>query len=489
MRKIELSREPLMSAKQHAFVYQTEAVNAVKDLEYAAIFHEQGLGKSKIAIDLMLYWFTRQQVDSVIILTKKALINNWQQELDFHTHLKPKVITTDKNKNYYVFNSSSRVILCNFELMISEMERIRLFQKTRSVAIIIDESTKIKNPDSTITKTLFDLSSGFVKRIIMTGTPIANRPYDIWAQIFFLDNGISLGTNFLEFKHKTDLTNDLQINSQKQKAFEECIRSIFNKIDKFSIRETKDGSIITLPAKQYHRIITQWEQHQLDLYNQIKDELRVKVVKNEKAEIDESDVVLKRLLRLVQAASNPSLIDESYDQQPGKVSYLESLLSTIISNGEKAIVWTCFTQNVDWLAKHFKQYNTVRVHGKMNIEDRNRSIDQFKTKEEVKILVATPAAAKEGLTLTVANHVIFYDRGFSLDDYLQAQDRIHRISQHKICHVYNLIMNESIDEWVDALLKSKQTAAKLSQGDIDYETYKSTMDYSFGDIIQEILLQ
>jgi SNF2 family DNA or RNA helicase len=320
MPTIKPFREPLMYAKQHAFAYQTEAVDAVKDLKYAAIFHEQGLGKSKIAIDLMLYWFTNHKIDTVIILTKKALINNWKEELSFHTYLKPKILTTDKTKNYYVFNGSSRVILCNFELMISEKERICLFQKTRSVGIIIDESAKIKNPNSTITKTLFELSDGFAKRIIMTGTPIANRPYDIWAQIFFLDNGSSLGTDFSKFKQETDISNDLYKDSQKQQTFENCIKSIFSKINHFTVRETKDGGTITLPEKQYHRIISHWEQHQLDLYNHIKDELRAYVTKDEKTVMDESDVVLKRLLRLVQAASNPSLIDESYDQRPGQLS-------------------------------------------------------------------------------------------------------------------------------------------------------------------------
>jgi len=487
VQKIKLTREPLMLAKQHAFAYQEEAVDSVKNLDYAAIFHEQGLGKSKIAMDLMLYWFTKHQVDTVIILTKKSLINNWKEELGFHTHLKPKVLTTDRNKNYYIFNSPSRVILSNFELMISEKDRIQLFQKTRSVAMIIDESAKIKNPGSTITKTLFELSKGFVKRIIMTGTPIANRPYNIWAQIYFLDHGDCLGDNFLEFKRTTDLSNDLSSNIDKQEAFEKTINSIFKRIDKFSIRETKHSGIISLPAKQYHRIMCNWEQHQLDLYNHIKNELRAYVIVDNKATIDESDVMLKRLLRLVQAASNPVLIDESYDQIPGKVAKLESIIESVILNGEKAIIWTSFTQNVDWLTELFDHYDAVRVHGKMKIEDRNRSIQFFKNKEDVKVLIATPAAAKEGLTLTVANHVIFFDRGFGLDDYLQAQDRIHRISQTKTCHVYNLIMENSIDEWVDVLLQSKHTAAKLSQGDIDFETYKSTMDYSFGEIIQAIL--
>lgn len=59
-----------------AFKYQKEAVDAIKDLEYGAIFHEQGLGKTKIAIDILLYWLNNS-VDTVIIVTKKTLVLNW----------------------------------------------------------------------------------------------------------------------------------------------------------------------------------------------------------------------------------------------------------------------------------------------------------------------------------------------------------------------------------------------------------------------------
>jgi SNF2 family DNA or RNA helicase len=107
--------------------------------------------------------------------------------------------------------------------------------------------------------------------------------------------------------------------------------------------------------------------------------------------------------------------------------------------------------------------------------------------EACRALVATPGAAKEGLTLTVANHAIFYDRGFSLDDYLQAQDRIHRVSQTRVCYVRNLIMRESVDEWVDVLLRAKRLAAQLAQGDITREFYESQMPYNFGDIMKAVL--
>ena len=122
----------------------------------------------------------------------------------------------------------------------------------------------------------------------------------------------------------------------------------------------------------------------------------------------------------------------------------------------------------------------------MSIEDRNKSVDRFKN-GDAQVLFATPQSAKEGLTLTVANNAIFYDRGFNLDDYLQAQDRIHRISQTKDCNIYNLMIEDSVDVWIDLLLQAKQKAAFLAQGDINLDNYKNVADYSFGDIVNEIL--
>ena len=121
------------------------------------------------------------------------------------------------------------------------------------------------------------------------------------------------------------------------------------------------------------------------------------------------------------------------------------------------------------------------------MDRRNAGINAFLHQDNIRVLVATPGAAKEGLTLTVANHVLFYDRTFSLDDYLQAQDRIHRISQTRECFVYDFIMKESIDEWVDLLLECKMLAAQLAQKDISIGYYKNRMSYDFGTIIRNIL--
>lgn len=472
--------------KHQAFNYQHEAFMAIKDKPYAAIFHEQGLGKTKIAIDLLLYWLISANIDTVLIVTKKQLVQNWVNEFDSHTYIRPKTLDNKKGNNFFVLNSPAKVIITNFETISVEKERIKLFLQTRNVGMIIDESTKIKNPDSKLTKDFFEIAPLLTRKVIMTGTPVANRPYDMWAQIFFLDNGESLGRNFSEFKSQNDLSNDLSEDESKRKRFEDSVASIFRKIQDFSVRETKDSGIIHLPDKIYHNLYIHFEQKQASMYETVRNEMQLAVQKDGISRIDESEEVIKRLLRLVQIASNPKLIDENYEQICAKELLLDKVLSRIFAAEEKVIVWSIFTENIDYYCKKYKHKNAVKITGKMTIEDRNKSVDRFKN-GDAQVLFATPQSAKEGLTLTVANNAVFYDRGFNLDDYLQAQDRIHRISQTKDCNIYNLMIEDSVDIWIDLLLQAKQKAAFLAQGDINLEAYKGIADYSFGDIVNEIL--
>ena len=471
----------------NAFPYQFEAVETIKDMPYSAIFHEQGLGKTKIAIDLLLYWLEYKDVDTVMIVTKKQLVKNWVEEFATHSHIKPKTLSNNKTDNFYVLNSPAKVIVTNFETLSTDKERIILFLKCRNVGIIIDESTKIKNPNSKLTKDFFELSPLFKFKTIMTGTPVANRPYDIWAQIFFLDEGKSLGEDFSEFKRYTDLRNDFEDNEEERDKFEDAVASIYEKISDFSIRETKSSCGIQLPEKEYLTVFSDFEEEQRDMYQKIVKELEVELIRDGEVDIDDDSVALKRLLRLLQVTSNPRLINEAYEKESSKERKLDDLLREIIERGEKCIVWSNYIDNIEYFYTKYTDYNPVKIHGSLGINERNNSVDIFKKDDSCKILFATPQAAKEGLTLTVANNVVFYDRGFNLDDYLQAQDRIHRISQKKKCHIYNLIVNGSIDEWVDRLLQAKQYAAFLAQGDISEEDYIRMADYSYGQIVRYIL--
>ena len=475
------------SAHRQALPFQAEAVLATRDLPYAALFHEQGLGKTKMALDLALHWLTSGTVDSVIVVTKKTLVPNWERETRFHTNLHPIVLSQDRQSNFFAFNRPGRLYLTHYEVMHSERGRLKLFAKARRIGVILDESQRIKNPDSRAAVALHSLGPLFARRVIMTGTPVANRPYDIWSQIFFLDGGESLGHSFQSFKSETDFSKELGGNLDTTTAFERRLAGIYEKIRHFVIRETKDSAELSLPGKVIRNTPVYLESSQSILYEKYRQELAAEVMMDGLRTVDDAEEILKRLLRLVQVASDPNLVDHSYDGTPGKLSVLDSIVRKMDESGPKSIIWTGFTNNVSRIAQRYPDMRPARVHGRLSIADRTRDLDRFMEDPNCRLLVATPGAAKEGLTLTVANHALFFDRTFSLDDYLQAQDRIHRISQTNECLIENLVAVGTIDEWVGELLSAKELAAALVQGDIKQSEYQDQATYAFNQALNKVL--
>ena len=479
----KLRRPPKLSAKQDAYPYQLDAVRAVKSLPYAAIFHEQGLGKTKIATDLMLVWLVEDVVDTVFVVTKKTLVQNWVDELVFHSHITPRVLSGNRRENNIALNSPVLIYILNYEVISTNLDLIEQFLGTCRVGAVLDESQKIKNPDARISTCLHSIAKGFVRRIIMTGTPVANRPYDIWSQIKFLDDGNALGVSFAEFK----ATLDLPPRSASVSDYGLVLADVMDRVKDFSIRETKRTAGLKLPDKTILTHFVELSPRQSAIYASYRDKMAFELQDGVGLVIDDAEDILKRLLRLVQCASNPLLVDETYSEMPGKYLKLVKLLDEIELKLNKAIVWTGFIKNVEWLSGKLHQLKPQRVHGRMSVDERNASITRFKTDTKCRVLLATPGAAKEGLTLAVANNAIFYDRGFSLDDYIQAQDRIHRISQTEECFVHNLIAKGTIDEWVDLLLNAKYQAAQLTQGDISLDEFSAAFSSDLSGALAQIL--
>jgi len=485
---MKLIRElPILNLKKDAFPFQQDAFNLVKDQEYFAIFHEQGLGKTKIAIDLLYHWLKVEAVDSVLIVTKKSLIENCKNELKFHGNMIPLILSSNKAENFERMTLPGYIYLCNYEAIRGNTESFIRFIKFRKVGIILDESTQIKTPSSKITQSLHLIGEHAKRRIIMTGTPLSNRPYDIWSQIFFLDFGERLGNNFDDFKDRYDLSNDLAKDYSGRIIFENNLKLLSKKLKDCTIRETKKTAGIELPGRRFIAEVIEMEGKQRILYQKLQKELSAIVMKDEKLIIEDVEVILKRLIRLVQICSNPRLVDESYEGTTPKLITTKSIVDKAISENSKAIIWTNFVENVEWICSYFNNQNIVGISGNVRPEQRDYLISEFRNNENISVLVATPGVAREGLTLVEANYSIFFDRNFSLENYLQAQDRIYRISQTKDCFIYKLIHKDSIDEWVDSLLNAKEIAARYGQGDISEQEYKEAINYDFAEILADIL--
>jgi SNF2 family DNA or RNA helicase len=144
---------------------------------------------------------------------------------------------------------------------------------------------------------------------------------------------------------------------------------------------------------------------------------------------------------------------------------LDEIIQEALTIGEKVIVWTSFRKNVRTLRARYKDLGALMLFGEIPIEERNNVISKFMSFPQFRILIANPAAAKEGLTLTSANNAIYLDRNFKMDDYLQSQDRIHRIGQTKKCTITKLVAKDTIDEYMDEIVEKKELIARYALGD------------------------
>lgn len=455
-------REYNFCEKTQAFEHQINAIVEISGDHNVALFDEPGLGKSKMVISALCDDMNNKIIEAALVVCKKTLIRTWENEIKKHTHLNSMVLTgntVERKKNFVIF---SHFYIINYESLIAEEELIEKLLKLKRFALILDESHRIKNPDSSITKTLVRVGSIAKKKIIITGTPVANKPEDIWSQFYFLDDGKLLGRDFIKFRKKYGI----QISMGRQTINEDNLKELQENIRNFSIRRTKKAVSKDLEEKVFIKIKVGMEKTQKALYEELRDKLYIEV-KNMEDEIiiDSAEGIFKKLLRLTQIASNPYLVDEGYKETPDKFRKLDDLVKEIIDRGEKVIVWTSFIKNIVILKTRYKNYGALQLYGKMKIEDRNKVVEWFQDDPDHRVLIANPSAAKEGLTLTAANNAIYVDRTFNLNDFLQSQDRIHRISQKKRCNIYILISKNTVDEYIDEILTKKDTIASFIHGD------------------------
>lgn len=470
-----INTKQVFEPKTQALPHQLEAIDYIKKNREVALFDEQGLGKTKIVIESLCWSMKQYEIEGALVVAPMSLLYNWEQEVTKHSFLIPIVLKGSEKEKRYKFMTGANFYITNYESVIAELQRIKRFCKSRKVAIVLDESARIKDPKTKTAQALFELRHHSLKRVIITGTPVANKPVDLWAQFFFLDGGKLLGDNFKDFKSKFN---------ERNPDYKNSLNELKNIIAEHSIRRCKND-VLELPEKRFINIYVDLSDKQLELYNKLREELKIEIQDiNKNVTVDEAENILKKLLRLTQIASNPGLIDKGYSEIPAKFEKLDNLLNDIASRNEKAIIWTCFVENILILKNRLKQYCPLVIYGEIPIKDRAEFVNIFQESNKNRVMIANPSAAREGLTLTKANNAIYLDRNFNLVNYLQSQDRIHRISQTKECNIYKILARNTIDEYIDRLIDVKKDIAGYVQSDFEF---LETGSYEFLLNRQELL--
>ncbi|MBV8831214.1 MAG: DEAD/DEAH box helicase [Acidobacteria bacterium] len=440
-----------------ALPHQETGTEFLRGRTVAALFDEQGLGKSRQLIDAIIQERDAGNLDGALIICPNTIKPMWGEEIERYASVPYAVFGSGRAARRVAFRSLRAVFyVMNYEAVAAEMPSLRALLRFKRMALVLDESHRIKTPTAKVTTAIQALRNDAARRFIMTGTPVANKPEDLWAQYFFLDDGASLGTTFAEFQTRfgTAQTGYTRI---------EELRESMNRL---SLRRPKDGTI-ELPSKTITRVPVKLQGAQRRMYDDLRTTLALWIRDLTGEEIlTQAENILTRLIRLAQLASNPGLLDTNYNETPAKYTALDDLLATYLEPpSSKVIVWTSFVGNIAALQQRYPQYRPVTLHGEMDGPSRQRAVRDFKNDPGVRVLVANPAAAREGLTLTQASTAIYVDRTFNLVDFLQSQDRIHRLSQTQACEIILLVAENSIDEFVDFSIAQKHRLARYTQSD------------------------
>src|SRR5258708_6468913 len=302
--------------------HQEEGIRFLRERTSAALFDEQGLGKSKQLIDAIGSDIAEEVLAGALIVCPNTLKTTWAEEIEKHSTLRYAVFGAGRNARRQAFRSlRAQFYVINYEAVASELASLRALLRFKRMALVLDESHRIKTPQASVTKALHALRSEAAKRVIMTGTPIANKPEDIWSQLFFLDGGLSVGTTFADFRDRYCTRAGGYVNMD----------DLRDRIAEVSLRRQK-AQALSLPDKTIVRVPVALSGSQLRMYNQMRDELMLWVKDLSGADVvTYAENILARLVRLAQLASNPGLIDTSYSQTPPKLTTLATVLSLYLS--------------------------------------------------------------------------------------------------------------------------------------------------------------
>jgi len=462
--------------------FQLDAVYHLLVVNNGANYSVPGSGKTSIALAYYHILLKENKIDSLFVIGPASCFEPWEHEYLECFGTKPNNvriagISRIRRNELYLLADQYDILLTTYQSAMRDVSNIRESLKRRRYLIVLDEAHYIKRPQGgKIADAIMSLSRYASYRIILTGTPMPNGLEDLWSQFAFLWHDRSpLGT-------VESYLREIQTESLNQ-----SIISIKDKIDPLFSRITKRQ--LSLPKVVFHIVTCDLSPLQSRIYEGV----AIKFLSQLKEEPKDREALREwrraRAVRLLQIASNPTLLRQKCDEFllppmvleqssfkqgiehysnyeiPCKFRAIKQIVTQLCDIGNKVIIWTSFVYNLKMLANLFSDYMSVIIYGDVPFTSsdeqeltREQLLTRFKTDEDCKLLIANPAACAESISLhKVCHHAVYLDRTFNCAHYMQSLDRIHRLGLEagQRTHYYLVLANNSIDEVINDRLKQK----------------------------------
>lgn len=459
--------------KVEPYPYQRDGISYGLQSKRLIIGDEPGLGKTLQSIGIV----DTANAYPCLVICPSSLKINWQREFEKFTDKSAKVLDNNVRSTwgYLLSMGVHQVAIVNYESLrkffvwdikgddkqfrlkdVVFCPHINVFK-----SVIIDESHRVKDPTTQQSIYAKGLTTNKEWIIMLSGTPVVNKPQDLIAQL-------SIMNRIKEFGGRAKFMADYCVDTKDKDAQPAVPLSVLSKqlYDTCMIRREKAKVLPQLPDKT-----------RVDLYVEISNANEYDLAAadlvaylREYTECTDSEIRRKmRMEALVKFMTLRSLATK------GKVAQAIDFIRTFLDSGKKLIVFCSLHEIVDALRQAFPK--SVTVTGRDSAISKQTAVDAFQNNPDVNLIICSIKAAGVGLTLTASSDVAFIELAWTYADCCQCEDRAHRIGQNDNVTCYYLLGRGTIDHTIYKLIhKKKSIANEIMNSEDDIPTDKMYFD-------------
>ena len=409
------------------FGYQRAGIAYALTNTNTLIGDEMGLGKTIQAIGVIN---ASPHIKRILVVCPASLKLNWERELK-RWLVSPKTIRVLTSADRLRVDAD--IYIANYEI-IGKLKWLRI----KYDLIIGDECHYLKNQKSQRSQYFAEIRERADKLILLTGTPILNRPIELWNILQLLRFDMKFWRYVSKYCGASEENGWDMSGAQNLDELQQLLRTSVmirrEKADVLTELPPKTRQIIYLDPKKYRKYLDK-----------------------------ESKFLSKAGLRGAESVDRmhqlkPKHIAElaklRHETALAKVPDLVQLILAALESNNKVVVFAHHRDVIDALSAAFD--NSVKLTGEMSIIERDVAVSQFQTNPDVRVFIGSIKAAGVGLTLTAANTVIFGELDWVPGNLSQAEDRLHRIGQVDNVLVYHVVVDGSIDAMLAKRVTEKQ---------------------------------
>ena len=483
------------------------SVNKIFKNKSVLIADPMGAGKTLEALGVI---YSLPSMDRGLIVCPAIMKYEWKKSLENFLKVNPNDIailesSPDRYKKLPLSEVKNRkFLIINYDIL-QKWSKFLITQQFDFV--IFDEAHYLKNESSKRTKAAHAISKKIPVKILLTGTPLMNRIEELWSILKLTETEHIFAQNKTEFMKKYSYLEYFRVGNRKiprSKGIKNASELVYKLRKELMIRRPKKKILKFLPDKRIIQFYVEFSPKETEKYLKVflynTDPI---TFLNEKLARTKSEYIKRKIRNILEIKDPFEMMERVITEFPEMVLTLYSKLYSLV--GELKVPYVIefvkeifvgkvleedpnskiviFAHHKEVQKKIFEelQRNTnlkpLRITAEMNSEERNKVVEQFQNSDESKILVASLGAAKEGLTLTRANVMLFAELWWNPQDLSQAEDRIHRISQNKDVEIYYLI-SQLEPNTVNKLLPPDDTRKNL-------RTFSKSIDEIIWELIQE----